>query len=61
MNSSREVTISFELGLGLEIKISVIRSDSSVNHQTCLNFELGEDIGLNGLEVTMRAHLSKAG
>jgi len=51
MNCSREVTISFELGLGLRVDISVIGSDSSVNHPTRSKFKLGDDFGLNVLEV----------
>jgi len=54
MNRSREVTISFELGLGLGIQISVIRSDPSVNHPVRLKFELGENTGLNVPEVATR-------
>jgi len=54
MNCSREVTTSLELGLGLKIDISVIGSDSSINHPTHSKFELGEGTGLNVLEVAMR-------
>jgi len=51
MNCSREVTISLELGLGLRIETSVVKSDSSVNHPSRSKFELGEGTGLNVLEV----------
>jgi len=51
MNCSREITTSFELGLSLRIEISVIGSDSSVNHPARSKFELGEDARLNTLEV----------
>ena len=51
MNCSREVITSFELGLGLGIEISVIGSDSTINHPTRSKFELGEDTGLNVLKV----------
>ena len=54
MNCSRELTISFELGLGLGIEIFVIGSDSSVNYPIRSEFELGEDIGLSVLEVATR-------
>ena len=50
----------FELELGLEIGIFVIGSDSSINHPTRSKFELGEDIGLNVLEVATR-HTSVKG
>jgi len=54
MNCSREVTTSFELGLDLGIEISVIGSDSSINHPTRSKFELVEDTELNVLEAAMR-------
>ena len=54
MSCSREVTISFELGLGLEIEMSVIGSDFSINHLTHPKFELSEDTGLNVLKVATR-------
>jgi len=53
MNRSRGVTISFELALGLGIKISIIESDPSVNHPVRSKFKLDEDTGLNALEVAM--------
>jgi len=40
--------------LGLGIKISVIGSDSSINHPTRSKFELGAYTGLNVLEVATR-------
>ena len=46
--------ILFELGLSLEIEISVIRSDPSVNHPAHSKFELGEDTGLNVLKTMCR-------
>ena len=54
MNCSPEITISFELGLGLKIEISVNGSDSSVNHPTRSKFKLGKGTGLNFLKVAMR-------
>jgi len=60
MNCPRDVTISFELSLGLRIEISIIRSSSFVNHPTHSKFELSEDTGLNTLEVAMR-HTSVIG
>ena len=54
MNCSREVTTSFELGLDLGIKISVIEYDSSINQRIRSKFELGEDTGLNVLKVATR-------
>jgi len=54
MNCSREVTTSFELGLGLRLEISVIGYDSSFNHPTRSKFEQGEGTGLNILEVATR-------
>jgi len=50
MSCSREVTTSFKLG----VEISVIRSDSSINHPTRSKFELGEDTRLNVLEIATR-------
>ena len=61
MNCSREVTTSFELGLDLRVEIFVIKSDSSVNHPTCLKFELGDGSGLNVLKVATRNTSSEAG
>ena len=60
MNCSRKVIASFELVLDLRIEISVIESDSSVNHPTRLKFELGEGIWLNILKVATR-HTSVGG
>ena len=54
MNRSREVTISFELGLGLGIEIFIIGSDSFINHPIRLKFKLGEDTRLNVLKVATR-------
>jgi len=36
------------------IELSVIGSDSSVNHPTRSKFRMGEDAGLNALKVSMR-------
>ena len=60
MNCSQNITTSFELGLSLGIEISIIESDSSVNHPTRSKFELGESIGLNILKVATR-HTSVGG
>ena len=46
MSYAQEVTISFELELGLGIEISVVKSDSSINNSTRSKFKLGEDTGL---------------
>jgi len=60
MNCSQEVTTSFELGLGLRVEISIIGSDSSINHPTYLKIELGDGSGLNVLKVAM-CHTSVRG
>ena len=49
----REVTTLFELGLDSRIEFFVIRSDSSINHPTCSKFAIGEDVGLNALELAI--------
>jgi len=51
MNYSREVTTSFELGFDLRIKISIIRSDSSINYPIHSQFKLN-DGSETVLEVT---------
>ena len=59
-NSSRKVTISFELGLDSRIEFSVVGSGSSVNHPISSIFVIGEDAGLNVLKVATR-HTSVRG
>jgi len=59
MNCPREVIALFELSLGLMIEIPAFRSDYSVKHPTRSKFELGEDTGLNALEVATRHTFAK--
>jgi len=51
MNCSREVTTLFELKLGLRIEISIIGSDSYINHLTCSQFKLDDGSELTVSEV----------
>jgi len=47
MSYPQEVTTSFELELDSMIEISIMGSDSSVNHPSRSKSKIGEDIGLN--------------
>ena len=51
MNCPREDATSFELGLDSKIEFFVVGSDSSIIHVTRSKSVMGEDAGLNTLEV----------
>jgi len=54
MSFFQKVTSSFELGVGLGIEVSVVGSNSSINHPTRSKFELDENTRLNVLKIATR-------